>query len=101
MAKAAAKAKKQRTRTGLLTKVLILALLVGMGWQLHRLRDQVADAQESRDVLAGEVAAQQQENDALAKDIAEGATSEKMQEIAREQLGMVEPRERVFCDVSN
>ena len=101
MAKAAAKAKKQRTRTGLLTKVLILALLVGMGWQLYRLRDQVEDAQTQRDQLAGEVAAQQQENDALAKDIAEGTTSEKMQEIAREQLGMVAPGERVFYDVSN
>ena len=45
--------------------------------------------------------AQQQENDALAADIAEGGTQEKMEEIARETLGLVYPGERVFIDKSN
>lgn len=102
MAKKAANGKKQCARTGLLTKVLILALLAGMGFQLYHLRDQVENAQASRDQLASQVAAQQQENDALASDIAEGATPEKMEELAREKLGYVRKSgEIVFDDVSN
>ena len=54
------------------------------------------DAEAQRDDLARQVQTQQQENDALAADIAEGATDEKMQEIAREELGLIAPNERVF-----
>ena len=42
-----------------------------------------------------------QANDALAADIAEGNTQEKMEEIARDELGYVSPGERVFIDTSN
>ena len=35
---------RQRVRASLFTKVLILVLLVGIGWQLVRLRDQVEAA---------------------------------------------------------
>ena len=45
--------------------------------------------------------AQQQENDALAQDIAEGTTTEKMLDMAREELGYVNPNEIVIYDVSN
>lgn len=94
-------AKKQRTRASVFTKLLILALLVGIGFQLYRLQGQVADAQAERDALASRVQAQQQENDGLSKDIEEGTTPEKMEEIAREELGMVAPGERVYYDTSN
>lgn len=96
-----AKKHKQRTRASFLTKVLILMLLAAMGWQLYRLQGQVADAQAQKDELAVQVAAQQQANDALAADIAAGDSQEKMEEIARDELGMVSPGERVFYDVSN
>ena len=85
---------------GILTKVLILAVLVAIGVQLRSLHVQVQDAQAQRDALAAQVQAQQQENDALAADIAEGATEEKMKEIAREELGLISPNQRVFS-VSN
>lgn len=100
MAKAA-KQKKQRTRASLLTKVLVLTLLAGIGWQLVHLQDQVQAAEAQRDQLAGQVQAQQQENDALAADIAEGATPEKIEELARDELGMVKDGERVFVDTSS
>ena len=93
--------KRPHPRSGFLTKVVILVLLAAIGWQLYGLRDQLKTAQEEKDRYAAEVAAQQQENDALAADIAEGGTQEKMEEIARETLGLVYPGERVFIDKSN
>ena len=92
---------RQRVRASLFTKVLILVLLVGIGWQLVRLRDQVEAAEADKARLETQIQAQQQENDALAADIAEGNTQEKMEEIARETLGLVYPGERVFIDKSN
>ena len=96
-----AKKRKQRTRASLLTKVLVLVLLAAMGWQLYHLQNQVADAQAQKEELAAQVEAQQQANDALSADIAAGNSQEKMEEIARDELGMVSPGERVFYDVSN
>ena len=98
-----AKAEKQAARRaggGLLPKVLILAVLAVIGVQLYSLHGQVQDAQAQRDALAARVESQQRENDALAADIAEGNTPEKMEEIAREELGLVSPDQRVFS-VSN
>ena len=92
---------RQRVRASLFTKVLILVLLVGIGWQLVRLRDQVEAAEAEKARLETQIQAQQQENDALAADSAEGNTQEKMEEIARETLGLVYPGERVFIDKSN
>ena len=96
-----AKNAKQRAKTGLLTRLLLLVLLVGIGWQLYTLRDQVASAQADMELLAARVDAQRQKNDALSADIAEGNTPEKMEEIAREELGLVTQGEYVFYDVSN
>lgn len=94
-----AKSEKQanrRSKGSLLPKLIIVAVLAAIGVQLRTLHVQVQDAQAERDALAAQVAAQQQENDALAEDIAEGGTEEKMKELAREELGLVEPDQRVF-----
>ena len=53
-------------------------------------------AQAQRDALTAQVQAQEQENAALAADIAEGATEDKMKEIAQEELGLISPNQRVF-----
>ena len=96
-----AKKKSQRTRASLFTKVLVLALLAGIGWQLINIRSQVEGATAEKARLEAQVQEQQQANDALAADIAEGSTQEKMEEIARQELGYVSPGERVFIDTSN
>ena len=95
MAKAT-KQPKRRSRGGILPKVLIVVVLVVIGVQLRSLHLQVQEAEAQRDALAQQVQDQQQENDALAADIAEGATDEKMQEIARDELGLGEPGEEVY-----
>lgn len=100
MAKNAEK-KTGRTHASLLTKLLILLLLAGIGMQLLSLQEDVKAAEVEKALLAAQVEAQQQENDALSADIAEGGTQEKMEELAREELGLVYPGERVFYDTSN
>ena len=97
----AAKQKKQRTRSSFLTKLLVLLLVGSIGWQLFHLQEQVRAAEAEKEALAAQVQAKQQENDALAADIAQGSTQEKMEEMAREELGLVYPGERVFYDTSN
>ena len=77
---------KRRSKGRILTKLLILAVLVAIGLQLRSLHSQVQ--------------AQEQENAALAADIAEGATEDKMKEIAQEELGLISPNQRVFS-ISN
>jgi len=101
MAKKETAAKRPRPRAGLLTKLLIVVLLAAIGWQLYDLRQQVERAQQEKAQYEEQVTAKQQENDALEADIAEGATPEKMEEIARDELGLVKPDEYVFYDTSN
>ena len=96
-----AHSKKQRVHSSLLTRILLVVLLVAVGWQLYGLRDQVASARAEQQLLAAQVANIQQENDALAADIAKGSTSEKMEELARDELGWVAPGEYVFYPSSN
>lgn len=82
---------KKRSRGSVLTKLLILVILAAIGLQLRSLHSQVQDAQAQRDALTAQVQAQEQENAALAADIAEGATEDKMKEIAQEELGLISP----------
>lgn len=88
--------KEPRARTGVLTKVVVVALLGILGWQLYGLQDQLAEAEAERDAYAAQAAEQQRENAALKEDIAEGPTEEKLLEIARDELGLVKPGEYLF-----
>ena len=81
---------------GLLSKVLIFTLLAAAALQLVQLNEQVDAALADRDALEAQVEATRQKNDALKSDIAEGCTPEKIQEIARRELGWVLPGEYVF-----
>ena len=114
MAKTATPTKKrQRAKSGLLTRVLILILLVGICAQLYTLRGQVERAQTDQELLAAQVDAQRRPVPGTEFDIPcdclilsaglipEGTTPEKMEELAREELGLVTPDEYVFYDVSN
>ena len=88
--------KRARPRAGFFTKLVILALLVLVGWHLYSLRGQVAAAETEKAAYAAQVEEKQRENAALKADIAEGPTTEKLEEIARDELGLVKPDEYVF-----
>ena len=83
--------KKVKVRARPLTKLVILVLLAAIGWQLYGLRSQVRRAQEEWEQYAALVAEKQRENAALEADITEGPTDEKLEEIARDELGLVKP----------
>lgn len=93
--------KPKKAGNSALTKIVILALIGVIGWQLYGLQAQLSDARAERDQYQAQVEALQQENDALAADIAEGTTPEKMEEIARKELGVVTPGEYVFSHRGN
>ena len=76
-------------------------LLAVLTWQLGQLRTQVESAEQQRQQLAAQVAAKQAENDSLQTSIDRGGSLEEMLRIAREQLGLVAPNEKVFYDTSN
>ena len=100
MAKGTSKPAKKRSG-GLLIHVAILLLLVVIGWQLYDLQSQIASTQAEKDRTAQQVEMLKQNNDALRADIAEGATDEKMKDLARDELGWTDPNEYVFYDRSN
>ena len=81
--------------------VLILILTAALFWQLQSLQKQVAAAENERDDYAAQVAAIEQENDAMRSDLKEGVTPDKVEEIARDELGWTKSNEYVFYDQRN
>ena len=102
-ASATAKAEKRRqaVKAGFFTKVLLLVLLAALGFQLYHLQGQMESARAQQQQLAAQVALRQQENDALQESIDHGGSEDEMKKIARDELGLVEPDEKVFYDTSN
>ena len=92
------KAKKNvdRPRAGFLTKLIIIVLLAALGFKVYDLHGQIEMAEEERASYQEQVDEKKQENAALAADFAEGPTDEKLQDIARDELGYVKPGEYVF-----
>ena len=94
-------ARPRKKRASLLAAAVVLVLLLLVGWQLMRLRTQLAAAQAERDTLAERVARQEQENRSLEAAIDRAEDPEYLQELARDQLGMVSPGQKDFYDVSS
>ena len=78
------KAARKKQGGGTLPKLLLLALLLLIGAHLSAQLEQ-----------------QQRENDSLSSALEKADDPEYLQELAREQLDMVSPGEKVFYDVSN
>lgn len=96
-----AKSAKKKAGMGIFTRILILALLAALGWQLYHLHTQVENAQAQQQLLTAQVQTRQQENDQLEQSVQDGGSQEEKEKIARDQLGLVSPGERVFYDISN
>lgn len=88
-------------KAGLLTKIVILALLVYLATVLLSLNSQIAAAEAERDAAQSLVAGQTQRNADLAEDIAHADDPAKQEDIARDKLDLVAPGEKVFIDVTN
>ena len=100
MAKIAAGAAKKRSGSLSVHLVLLLVLAV-LGWRLYVQQGENEKARAEHDAYAQQVETLKQDNEALRADIAEGATDEKMEELARNELGWTDSNEYVFYDKSN
>lgn len=83
-------------KAGLLTKIVVLALLIYMATSLLNLQGQIRQAQAQRDSLSRQVAEQAQLNADLAEDVANPDDPERIADIARDKLGLVVPGEKVI-----
>ena len=79
-------------KAGLLTKLVILALLIYLATSLLNLQGRIRETQAERDTLSRQVAEQTQVNADLAEDVANPDDPD----IARDKLGLVVPGEKVI-----
>jgi len=93
------KVKKRRRASSLLTGMILLVLILGVGVQLYRMQDRLKEAQAEEAALAQQIAALEEKNAALAEDIANADDPELIEQIAREELGMVVRDEKVFYHI--
>jgi len=98
MAKSAA---RKAPKASLFTKLLVVLLLTALGIQFHCLQGQVERAEAEKAMLSVQVAQRKQENAELQESIENGGSEEEMRRIARRELDMVDPNDKVFYDTSN
>ncbi len=93
----ARKATQPKTRrSSKFTLVLLAVLILAMGIMLQNMRAQLRYAEAEREIYAQKLAALQEKNDQLAEDIANSGSSELIEDIARNDLGMASHGEKIF-----
>lgn len=83
-------------KAGLLTKIVVLALLIYMATALLNLQGQLKTARAEQDSLSRQLTAQTQTNADLADAVADPDDPDRIADIARDKLGLVAPGEKVF-----
>ena len=94
-------AAKPKKHVSLVAALVVLIMLIVVGIQLLRMREQLIAARAERAALTEQVAKQEQENRALEAALERAEDPEYLQELARDELGMVSPGQKDFYDVSN
>jgi cell division protein FtsL len=88
-------------RAGFLTKIVVAVLLVYMAITLLNLRGKIRDAEAELESYQTKIDTQQQLNAQLQSDVENGTAEDELESIARYKLGLVEPGEKVFYDITN
>lgn len=96
----ASKKKTEKKQINLLSATLILLMLALLGWQLVSMNEQLDAARAGQAELEERVARQEQENRGLEAALERAEDPEYLQELARENLGMVTPGQKDFYDIS-
>ena len=97
MATAKKPGKKAKKRSGgKLPLLIFLALLLAVGIQLYNMQGQLEAARAEEAVYAQRLAELRETNERLATDIANSDDPELIEEIARDELGMVEQGEKII-----
>lgn len=94
MAKTQADARRRPSSK--LTILLLLVLLLGIGIQIYHLQGQLDQAKEQQAQYSQRLDELRAANQELSDDIANSDDPELMMEIARDNLGMVAPGEKVM-----
>ena len=83
-------------KASLLTKLVVLALLIGAATGLLNLRQQILTAEADLAEAQAQVDAQKQVNAELADAVENSDDPERQADLARSKLGLVEPGEYIF-----
>ena len=92
--------KKGFGMTGILVKLVIIAIVIYAGVTLYTLQHQISEANAEEAALTEQIEQVQDQNNALRSDIAAADQQEKLEEVARDELGMVKSGEKVFYDTN-
>lgn len=87
-------------KAGLVTKIVVLALVAYMALSLVGMRGQVLSARAERDRMETQVKNLAAANTAIEYEIGHSTDRETLESIARERLGLVLPGETVYYDIS-
>ncbi|MBO4915723.1 MAG: septum formation initiator family protein, partial [Oscillospiraceae bacterium] len=94
-------AAKRRKSTSLFATAVILIILFAVGFELLQMHEKLAAAQGEQAIISQRLSRQRQENRTLEAALERADDPEFLQQLAREQLGMVSPGEKDFYDVSH
>ena len=90
----------QVKKAGLLTKIVVLALLIYMATALLDLRGKLQDYQAEQAALSAQVAQAMQENAELSNAVENKDDPDVLEQVARDK-GFVKPGEKLFVDITN
>ena len=85
-------------KAGIIPKLLVFALIAFLAWTIFGLRGDIAKATARRNELKIQAAAVEVENDEMRRRLENRTSDEIIEEIAREELGLVMPGEQVYYD---
>ena len=86
----------QIKRAGFLTKIVVLALLIAASVTLLRMQGRIVRAKEEQTELEQQVARQTQVNADLQDAVDHSDNPDRQADIARDELGLVAPGEKVI-----
>ena len=95
------KSKKRARKKGGIVLLVVLLLICVVGFEVVQVCLEIGDAKTQEQMLAVQVEQQKLANAALRGDLSRADDEEFIKELAREQLGLAEPGERIFYDVNN
>ena len=91
-------AKQKTKRRSSLPTLLALGVLVILVWQLLALGGRISEAKAQANALSEEVQSLTMANETLTDEINRASDKDLIMDIARSELGLVEPGEKVFYD---
>jgi len=86
---------------GIITKIVIVAIILYAGISMLTLKTRIEEAREEMSVLQTQVDQTALKNAELEYEISHSADEATIEDVARNKLGLVNPGEKIFYDVSN